>query len=138
MAGVGSAVPIGWPARIKAQEAPGGTVLTRISMPFGGVPQPASAVRPRTVRVSLRRIASRNVAVFGTQPASGIGVCATSVAFWWCLVSIQADSLSPRPHIGPLLSGAPAYQDRCSPMRVGPSRQALEEAGVRPPYPTRI
>src|SRR5207302_6560380 len=59
IAGVGSAVAIGWPPRLNRHDAPGGAVSTRISIPFGGVPQPATVVRPRTVKISLRHMPTR-------------------------------------------------------------------------------
>jgi len=52
IAGVGATVAIGWPSRLRTQEAPDGVVPTRISVLSGCDEQPQSTAAQRAARIN--------------------------------------------------------------------------------------
>src|SRR5216684_3756111 len=52
IAGVGATVAIGWPSRVRRQEAPGGVVPTRISVLSGADEQPDSTLAQMAATIS--------------------------------------------------------------------------------------
>src|SRR5712671_5656946 len=55
IAGVGATVAIGWPSRVRRQDAPGGVVPTRTSVLSGDEEQPASSAAQRAGRITESR-----------------------------------------------------------------------------------
>src|SRR5436190_21542012 len=59
IAGVGATVAIGWPSRVRRQEAPGGVVPTRISVLSGAEEQPQSMAPQMAATISACGVIDR-------------------------------------------------------------------------------